>query len=44
VAVGSDCINSRIMAAELFFYSRFQERHHRLSQALLDRGHLIVLV
>jgi len=33
VAVGSDCIDSRIAAAELFFDSRARER-----------GHLIVLV
>jgi hypothetical protein len=44
VAVGSDCINSRIVVVELFFYGRSRERHHRLGQALLDRGHLIVLV
>jgi hypothetical protein len=44
VAVGSDCINSRITAAELFFNSRTRERYYRLGQALLERGHLIVLV
>ncbi len=44
VAVGSDCIDSRIAAAELFFDSRSRERHQRLGQALLDQGHLIVLV
>jgi len=44
VAIGSDCINSRITAAELFFDSRARKRHHRLHQALLERGHLIVLV
>jgi hypothetical protein len=44
VAVSSNCIDSRIAAAELFFDSRARERHHRLGQALLERGHLIVLV
>ena len=44
MAVSSDCIDSRIAAAELFFDSRARERHHRLGQALLERGHLIVLV
>jgi hypothetical protein len=44
LAVSSDCIDSRIAAAELFFDSRARERHHRLRQALLERGHLIVLV
>jgi hypothetical protein len=44
VAVGSDCIDSRIATAELFFDSRARERHHCLRQALLERGHLIVLV
>jgi len=44
VAVGSDCIDSRIAAAELFFDSRARERHQRLRQAFLERGHLIVLV
>ena len=39
MVVGSDCIDSRIAAAELFL-----ERHHRLRQAFLERGHLIVLV
>jgi hypothetical protein len=44
VAVDSDYIDSRITAAELFFDSRVWERHHCLGQALLERGHLIVLV
>ena len=44
MAIGSDCIDSRIAAAELFFDSRARERHHRLRQAFLERGHLIVLV
>ena len=44
VAVGSDCIDNHIAAAELLFYGRSQERHHRLGQALLDWGRLIVLV
>ncbi len=44
MAVGSDCIDSRIAAAELFFDSGSWECHHRLRQALLERGHLIVLV
>jgi hypothetical protein len=43
VAVGGDCIDSRIAAAELFFDGRSRERHYRLSQALLERGHLIDL-
>jgi hypothetical protein len=32
------------MVTELFFDSHARERHHRLYQALLERGHLIVLV
>jgi hypothetical protein len=44
VAVGSDCINSRIETMELFFDSRARERHHRLRQAPLERGHLIIVV
>jgi hypothetical protein len=44
VAVSSNYIDSRIVAAELFFDSRAWERHHRLGQALLEQGHLIVLV
>jgi hypothetical protein len=44
VAVGSDCIDSRIAAADLLFYGRSRERYYCLGQALLDWGHLIVLV
>jgi hypothetical protein len=44
VVVGSDCINSRIAPAELFFNSHSRERYYCLGQALLDRGHLIILV
>jgi hypothetical protein len=44
VAVGSDRIDSRIAATELFFDSRAWERYHRLRQAFLERGYLIVLV
>jgi hypothetical protein len=32
------------VVTELFFDSRARERHYRLRQALLKRGHLIVLV
>jgi hypothetical protein len=44
VAVDSDYINSRITAAELFFNSYAQEHYYCLGQALLEQGHLIVLV
>jgi hypothetical protein len=44
VAVGSDCIDSSVAAAEPFFDGGARQRHHCLRQALLERGHLIVLV
>ena len=44
LAVGSDYIDSRIAVAELFFDNRARECYYRLRQALLERGHLIILV
>lgn len=44
MAVGSDYIENRIAAAELFFGYRSRERHQLLCRALLDRGYLIVLI
>ena len=37
-------LESPSIAAELSFQGRSRERHHCLDQALLARGHLIVLV
>jgi hypothetical protein len=44
VAVGSNCINSRIIVVELFFNSYTRECYYRLGQALLERKYLIILV
>jgi len=40
-AVSSNRVNGSVMSTKLLFEGRSRERHHRLNQAPLYRGHIV---